>query len=157
MKITIAVGSAVAIPLAVVLAACSSGAAPIHSTAPSSTADTATHFSVPSDIPSDIPSATSPSFAESTTRVAAAYPPGYPKIVSVSSLPVQVQDWYKFGNYTQAVAVAPGVWTPLPPGVSVQDAAPPEGPVGSLEGFCASVKTYERVYTPGEEHGGACW
>src|SRR5438067_1883596 len=39
------------------------------------------------------------------TSPPADFPPGYPKVVSVSSLPSQVRNWYRIESYTQAVAV----------------------------------------------------
>jgi cytoskeletal protein RodZ len=79
-------------------------------------------------------------------------PPGYPKIVSVSSLPFQVRSWYE-GQYSKAVAVAPGVWTPLSPGSTVEDALASD----VLDGFCGSIRAYERKYRDGESSAGACW
>ena len=82
------------------------------------------------------------------------FPAGFPMKVPVSTLPDQVRSWYQMSGQAQfAVAVAPGVWTELPPGATVQDAAM----AGVLDGFCASIGAYERKYTPGEEHGGTCW
>jgi hypothetical protein len=91
--------------------------------------------------------------AETTTTVAAPFPAGYPQVVAVSSLPFQVRSWYTTSGMTQAVAVAPGVWAPLPPGADPQTAAT----AGVLDGFCASVKAYERQYLGGQQEGGACW
>ena len=83
----------------------------------------------------------------------ALYPKGYPKIVKVSSLPDQVRNWYEMSGQTKAVAVAPGVWTELPPGAEMQDALE----AGGLDGFCGSVKAYERKFLGGEEKTGVCW
>lgn len=80
------------------------------------------------------------------------FPRGYPKVVTVASLPEQVRSAYA-GDYTKAVALAPGVWTPLAPGATVMDAATS----GVADGFCGSIKTYERKYRHGEEFGGSCW
>ena len=80
------------------------------------------------------------------------FPKGHPKKVSVSSLPCQPRSLCE-GQYKKVVAVAPGVWAPLPPGATVKDAAL----AGALEGFCASIDTYERKFTPGEEHRGSCY
>ena len=80
-------------------------------------------------------------------------PPGYPKVVLVKSLPSQIRSWYEMDHYTRAVAIAPGVWTPLPPGATVDDAVASE----TLDGFCASIKAYERQYLDGEELAGTCW
>jgi hypothetical protein len=39
------------------------------------------------------------------------FPRGYPKVVPVSNLPAVVRSWYET-DYDEAIAVAPGVWTP---------------------------------------------
>ncbi|HEY2088520.1 MAG TPA: hypothetical protein VGH54_21195 [Mycobacterium sp.] len=83
---------------------------------------------------------------------AAPFPRGYPKIVAVSSLPDQIKSWYE-SDYTRAVAIAPGVWTALPAGATMQDAIA----AGILDGFCASIKAYERKYLDGASAGGTCW
>jgi hypothetical protein len=80
------------------------------------------------------------------------YPPGYPKVVPVSSLPEQVRSWYQ-GHYSRAVAVAPGVWAGLSPGASMQDALAAE----VFDGFCASIKAYSRKYRHGKDVAGTCW
>jgi hypothetical protein len=54
---------------------------------------------------------------------------------------------------TKAVQLAPGVWTPLQDGAEVQDAVSAE----VLDGFCSSVKAFERQYRDGQTYGGACW
>jgi len=114
------------------------------------TSPVATHAPTPaatvSPSPSDSPSAT-------VETPAAQFPPGYPKVVNVTSLPSQVKNWYQISGYTKAVALAPGVWTPLPAGATVDDAAAS----GPLDGYCASITAYERQYLNGEERGGACW
>lgn len=56
-----------------------------------------------------------------------------------------------FQQSTKAVQLAPGVWTPLTPGASVEDAIAE----GGHYGWCASVEAYERK--TGTEAGGACW
>lgn len=99
------------------------------------------------------PPAASPVAVATPTSAAPRFPAGYPKVVNVSSLPSQVRNWYKLSGDTKAVALAPGVWTPLPPGATVDDAVAS----GPLDGFCASIKAYERQYLGGEERGGACW
>ena len=82
-----------------------------------------------------------------------ALPEGYPKVVKVSSLPDQVKSWYEMSDFTEAVAIAEGVWTPLPPGADVESAVAS----GSFDGFCASIKAFERDYLDGQEVGGTCW
>lgn len=88
-----------------------------------------------------------------TTTESFNLPAGYPRVVTVSSLPNQVRNWMQMQGDTQAVALAPGVWTPLPTGASVADA------VNSnvADGFCASVHDYETNYLGGQQMPGACW
>lgn len=80
------------------------------------------------------------------------FPPGYPKAVDVADMPFPVGDVYADQGYKRAVAIAPGVWAPLTPGASVMDAATG----GIREGFCASIKAYERKFHP-PLAGGSCW
>ncbi len=80
-------------------------------------------------------------------------PDGYPQTVSVEDLPDQVQSYYESASYEQAVEVAPGVWTPLAPGASVDDAIN----TMSFDGFCASKQAFEREYLDGLETAGSCW
>jgi hypothetical protein len=81
------------------------------------------------------------------------YPRGYPKVVLVSSLPDQVRNWYQMSHDKKAVAVAPGVWAEMSPGATMQDALD----VGVLDGFCSSIKAYERKFRDGEDMAGTCW
>jgi hypothetical protein len=80
-------------------------------------------------------------------------PTGYPKVVTVTSLPDQVRNWFQMSGDTQAVQLAPGVWTPLQPGATVDDAVN----AGVLDGFCSSIKAFERQYRSGRKYPGACW
>jgi nitrous oxide reductase accessory protein NosL len=130
------------------LAACS-GDNNDPAAAPPAPSHSATAGVTASTSPSASPSPT----ANVPTSAAPRFPSGYPKVVNVTSLPSQVKNWYQIGGYTKAVALAPGVWTPLPPGATVDDAAAS----GPLDGYCASIKAYERQYLNGEERGGACW
>lgn len=125
-----------------------SSTVPIDVGSPPATVDQSASVSTVVVIPSLAVATQSPAVATPTP-----FPRGYPKVVSVSSLPFQVKSWYQMGHYKKAVAVAPGVWTPLSPGASVQDAVTG----GGLDGFCASIKAYERKYLNGEEEGGTCW
>ena len=93
-----------------------------------------------------------PTTAPTAPRRPRLFPRGYPKVVTVSSLPEQVRSAYA-GQYAKAVALAPGVWTPLAPGATVKDAATS----GVADGFCGSIKTFERKYRHGEALGGSCW
>lgn len=72
------------------------------------------------------------------------FPAGYPKVVPVSSLPFQVRSAYE-GQYAKAVAIAPGA--------TVMDTATS----GVADGFCGSIKSYERRYLRGRALGGSCW
>ena len=80
------------------------------------------------------------------------FPDGFPVIVPVSELPDQVRNWYEMSSITQAVALAPGVWTELPPGADIEAAVT----AGIADGFCASVEAYERDYA-GKQLAGTCW
>ena len=55
-------------------------------------------------------------------KKASNFPPGFPKVVPVSSLPDQPRSIFE-GSYPKVVAVAPGAWAGLPPGASVKDVA----------------------------------
>jgi hypothetical protein len=79
-------------------------------------------------------------------------PAGYPKLVRVSRLPDQVKYWLSLSDYKQAVQLAPGVWTPLPPGAEIQDAVNE----GEFDGFCASIEAFTRKFDV-PERGGTCW
>ncbi|HEY4460366.1 MAG TPA: hypothetical protein VGN81_39010 [Pseudonocardiaceae bacterium] len=103
-----------------------------------------TSAEAPPVTPTEAPTTTTPSFN---------LPPGYPKVVTVASLPSQVRNWYRMSGDTQAVALAPGVWIPLPDGASVEDAVNSD----VADGFCASIKAYARTYLGGEQPDGACW
>jgi hypothetical protein len=121
-------------------AAATSSSVPVPSTAPSTPLVVTTTAVVV--VPPPVPTPTPSPFAD-----------GYPKQVTVASLPSQVKNWMQIGGYTSAVQVAPGVWTPLPPGASVMDAAT----TGPLDGFCASITAYVNQYRGGLKPGGACW
>lgn len=80
------------------------------------------------------------------------FPEGYPYVVQVSELPAQVKNWYEMGSITEAVALAPGVWTELPPGADMESAIA----AGIADGFCASIEAYERDYAK-MDLAGTCW
>jgi hypothetical protein len=80
------------------------------------------------------------------------FPRGYPKVVPVSSLPDVVRFWYET-DYDEAIAVAPGVWTPKSYGVTKATALDS----GVLDGYCGSVTAYERKFLDGAQMGGTCW
>ena len=80
------------------------------------------------------------------------FPKGFPKVVSVASLPDQVRSSYE-GTYIKAIAVAPGVWAGKAPGVTKTNVL--DG--GVLDGFCGSLKAYEKKFLDGQEFGGSCW
>ena len=75
---------------------------------------------------------------------------GYPKVVQISSVPAPVRSDFLYTGHATAVQLGPGVWTDLPAGASVRDALLD----GSLHGFCASVKAYERRYLFGRDRTG---
>jgi hypothetical protein len=80
------------------------------------------------------------------------FPEGYPYVVAVAELPDQVRSWYEMSSLTQAVALAPGVWTPLPPGADIQAAIDTD----VADGFCASIEAYERDYAD-SSLASTCW
>jgi hypothetical protein len=79
------------------------------------------------------------------------FPKGYPKRVPVASIPEPINSEYEGDRF--AVQLAPGVYTALPPGSTVQDAALSD----VMDGFCASITAYSRKFRGGEEFGGSCW
>jgi hypothetical protein len=141
------------VAIALTLAACSgSSVRPVAAATP--TPSFSSLFGGMTSAPASTPTSASPSAAAAApTSPPPRFPAGYPKVVDVSSLPSQVRNWYKISGDTKAVALAPGVWTPLPPGATVEDAVASR----SLDGFCASIKAYERQYLGGEDRPGACW
>lgn len=82
----------------------------------------------------------------------ALFPPGYPRVVPVGSLPFELRHSYSVRSH-RAVALAPGVWAPLPAGASVMDAAS----TGVADGRCGAVRAYERRYLGGHRLDGDCW
>lgn len=58
-----------------------------------------------------------PSTAVPTGR----FPRGFSKVVRVTSLPFQVRSRYQDQGQKKAVAIAPGVWAPLPIGSSMHE------------------------------------
>lgn len=78
-----------------------------------------------------------------------AFPEGYPKVVAKAKVPVHMRDE---ASGDEVVAVAPGVWADLPPGADIAEAA-----TSTLFGYCSSIRAYERMYTPGNEHSNSCW
>lgn len=82
----------------------------------------------------------------------AASPAGYPKVVSVKSLPSDVASYYE-DEKRIPVALGPGVWTTLDPGTTVTDAVIS----GQLEGYCTSIKVFERKYVFSAQIAGGCW
>ena len=113
---------------------------------------TASHGASQEPAPTDLSVSSSPS--PGPVRTPSPFPKGYPKKVAVSSLPDQVRSWYQMGGGSKfAVAIAPGVWAELSPGATVADAVA----AGVYDGFCGSIKAYERRYTHGQQHPGTCW
>ncbi len=120
---------------------------------PSSSAAASSTPSPASPSPSTPTAAPSAAEAPATTTPYASLPAGYPKVVQVSSLPSQVRNWFQMQGTTRAVQLAPGVWTALQDGATVEDAVNTD----VLDGFCSSIKAFERVYRSGRIHSGACW
>jgi hypothetical protein len=80
-------------------------------------------------------------------------PAGYPQVVAISALPAQVMKWMTQRQDSQALALAPGVWTELRPGTTAAMAQ--SG--GTLSGFCPSIKAYEAAYLTGAARPSICW
>jgi hypothetical protein len=72
----------------------------------------------------------------------------------VSRLAEAVRSWYET-DYDEAIALAPGVWTPRAYGVNKSNALDS----GVLDGNCGSVSAYERKLLDGAQttSGGASW
>lgn len=83
---------------------------------------------------------------------ATVFPAGYPQLVKVATLPDQVRGHYEDKGAARAVAIAPGVWAPLPPGAEPYDAIM----ASRFDGWCASIKTYGRKYLHGDPTA-TCW
>lgn len=96
--------------------------------------------------------ATQPAASDVTPLSASMYPAGYRKVVTVSSLPEQVRNWYQMSDDKQAVAV-PGVWAELKPGAVMQDALDAQ----VFDGFCSSIRAYPRKHLAGQDVAGSCW
>lgn len=94
-----------------------------------------------------------PSPVAATIAAPSLFPPGYPQVVQVSTLPPQPKALFEGEGHDQVVAVAPGVWAPLTPGTDPVSAAT----AGVLEGYCASIKTYQDTYLGGQRTGGSCY
>ncbi|SEF26770.1 hypothetical protein SAMN05421837_103483 [Amycolatopsis pretoriensis] len=82
--------------------------------------------------------------------VPTSFPAGFPKVVSVASLPARLRDEYRAGGAAEAVEVAPGVWTPVQAAEAIVEPR-------VLDGYCASVKAFEEQYRAGREYPGTCW
>lgn len=80
------------------------------------------------------------------------FPKGYPKKVGIRTLPSHMRSHVTDQGLSEAVAIAPGVWTALSPGTTILEAAT----YGSRFGFCASIAAYEAKYTV-ESVGNSCW
>jgi hypothetical protein len=104
----------------------------------------------PTPTPTLAPTSATPPTAQADPSL---YPKGYPKVVAVSSLPEQVRSWYEMSHDKKSVAVAPGVWAEMSPGATMQDALD----AGVLDGFCGSIKAYERRFRGGDDMAGTCW
>jgi hypothetical protein len=98
------------------------------------------------DEPSPTATYTLPSQAPEPTT----FPAGFPKVVRVASLPDRLRARYQDRGATEAVQVAPGVWTPVQESATLTIA-------GVLDGDCASVKAFEQQYRGGRTHPGFCW
>ena len=99
-------------------------------------------------------SVTSTAEGTNQTSAGAAFPVGYPREVPVSAIPAgPVRSYFQTEHQTSAVAVAPGVWAELTPGATVLDAA--SGDV--FDGYCPSIRAFNREYRGGQDSAGLCW
>lgn len=140
----------------VLLAAGACGQAPDVETTASSESPVASPTRTPKAGPTSR-AEESPPFEEPHTRIdaktrARLFPPGYPKVVPVSSLPFELRHGYN-AQTSRAVALAPGVWTPLPAGSTMMDVAT----MGRGDGRCAAVRAYEDEFLGGRHLDGDCW
>jgi hypothetical protein len=78
------------------------------------------------------------------------FPAGFPKVVGVGSLPDRLRNQYRAQGSTEAVQVAPGVWTPVQESAAITD-------IRVLDGRCDSVKAFEHQYRAGLSYPGTCW
>lgn len=92
-----------------------------------------------------------PTPTEAADPFAGQFPKGFPKKVAVSDIPSPIDSAYE--GFDFAVQLAPGVYTSLPPGATLEDAA-----FGDIaDGYCASIDAFIRKFRNGEEMGGSCW
>ncbi|UOQ58595.1 hypothetical protein MUN78_07155 [Leucobacter allii] len=82
-----------------------------------------------------------------------ALPEGYPQVVDISAVPEHMRISFEGTGTGQAVAVAPGLWAPLTPGATPEDAVNAR----RFDGFCASKESFEREYLAGDSTSGSCW
>lgn len=92
-----------------------------------------------------------PSPTEAADPFAGHFPNGFPKKVAVSDIPSPINSAYD--GFDFAVQLAPGVYTALPPGATLVDAAFSD----IADGYCASIDAFVRKFRDGEEMGGSCW
>ena len=127
------------------VAGCSSSAS--KTTAP------ATKATAPATTTTAVATTTTPPPPTTTTPPPVTMPsgdpvfPGYPKLVPIVSLDYRVRSWFSNPRSDQAVAVAPGVYTPYNPNVPDLESYL-DGPT---DGDCAA----RSAYFP--DSGGACW
>jgi hypothetical protein len=70
------------------------------------------------------------------------FPAGYPKVVPVGSLPARLRDKYRADGATEAVQLAPGVWSPVQESAAIVTTR-------VLDGYCASVEKSSGSTAPG--------
>jgi hypothetical protein len=92
-----------------------------------------------------------PATPSAATSASFGLAPGYPKRVAISSLDRSVGFLLKVRGATEALILAPGVYTALPPGTTVADAALG----GSLNGTCGPVKAFVAAH-PDQTHSYGC-
>lgn len=84
-------------------------------------------------------------------KVYGTYPAGFPKIVTVSSLPAYLRT--HLAGTTQAVAVASGVYIGAKPGLTEQQVLDTQ----NIVGLCSDVTAYTKSFTEGAQYPGTCF
>lgn len=108
----------------------------------------------PTAEPSGTSKTTKPKVRVTAEKAAWPFPDGYPKRVLISSLPERARSLYQGDDAGKfAVAIAPGVWSEMPPGMSILEVVVSK----PLDGDCSAVDAYESEFKPGPKGIGTCW
>ena len=133
----------------ITIAGCSSNTPPTVTTVTATTTATITATSTVTATATVTATSTA---TPSPLATPALFAKGYPKVVAAADVPDPMHSWIKG---TQAVAVAPGVYTQYVDGVTALEAAT----TGSPFGFCAAVTKFQtHLQALGyDEMGSTCW